>query len=132
MTERGGTLLGTLEHLILLAVLALGTEAHGMTIRDEALHPRTGRDLSFGTIPYVTLQRLEAKGMVTGSMGAPTPERGGRAKRFFKMTGGRSAGGAALAGRPQGDDRRMAGRTGEIVDGASGPDRSSSGLPSGR
>ena len=84
MTERGGTLLGTLEHLILLAVLALGTEAHGMTIRD-ALHSRTGRDLSFGTI-YVTLQRLEAKGMVTGSMGAPTPERGGRAKRFFKIT----------------------------------------------
>ena len=84
MTERDGALLGTLEHLILLAVLALGTDAHGMTIRDEILS-RTGRDLSFGTI-YVTLQRLEAKGMVAGSMCAPTPERGGRAKRFFKIT----------------------------------------------
>ena len=84
MIERDGTLLGTLEHLILLAVLALGTEAHGMTIRND-LHARTGRDLSFGTI-YVTLQRLEAKGMVTASMGAPTPERGGRAKRLFKIT----------------------------------------------
>ena len=85
MTERDATLLGTLEHLVLLAVLALGAEAHGMTIRDE-LHSRTGRDLSFGTI-YVTLQRLEAKGMVTGSMGAPTPERGGRAKRYYEVSG---------------------------------------------
>jgi PadR family transcriptional regulator PadR len=84
MIERDGTLLGTLEHLILLAVLALGTEAHGMTIRND-LHSRTGRNLSFGTV-YVTLQRLEAKGMVTASMGAPTPERGGRAKRLFKIT----------------------------------------------
>ena len=65
-------------------MLALGTDAYGMTIRDE-IHSRTGRDLSFGTI-YVTLQRLEAKGMVTASMGSPTPERGGRAKRFFKIT----------------------------------------------
>jgi DNA-binding PadR family transcriptional regulator len=84
MTEPDSTLLGTLEHLILLAVLALGTDAYGMTIRDE-IHSRAGRDLSFGTI-YVTLQRLEAKGLVTASMGAPTPERGGRAKRFFKIT----------------------------------------------
>jgi DNA-binding PadR family transcriptional regulator len=84
MTERDVILLGTLEHLVLLAVLGLGAEAYGMTIRDEIQH-RTGRNLSFGAI-YVTLQRLEAKGMVTASMGAPTPERGGRAKRFFRVT----------------------------------------------
>jgi DNA-binding PadR family transcriptional regulator len=57
-------LLGTLEHLILLAVLALSAEAYGMTIRDE-IHSRAAATCRLAR-STVTLQRLEAKGMVTG------------------------------------------------------------------
>jgi PadR family transcriptional regulator PadR len=77
-------LLGTLEQIVLLAVMRLGAEAYGMTIRDE-IEQRTGRAVSFGAV-YVTLQRMEAKGLVTSRLGEPTAERGGRAKRFFEVT----------------------------------------------
>lgn len=59
--------------------------AYGVTIRDE-LRERTGREFSFGAI-YTTLQRLEADGLLSSHEGDPTPERGGRAKRFYELTG---------------------------------------------
>jgi DNA-binding PadR family transcriptional regulator len=78
-----GDLLGSLEHIVLLAVARLGSAAYGMTVRQEILK-RTGRDLSIGAV-YATLERLEKKGYVSSSIGEPTAERGGRAKRHFQI-----------------------------------------------
>jgi PadR family transcriptional regulator, regulatory protein PadR len=78
-----GDLLGSLEHLVLLALIRLGDDAYGMTVRRE-IEQRTGRDLSIGAI-YATLDRLEAKGYVSSSIGEPTAARGGRAKRLFHV-----------------------------------------------
>jgi PadR family transcriptional regulator, regulatory protein PadR len=75
--------LGDLEHLVLLAILRLGQEAYGIPILDE-VSARSGRDVSRATV-YVALKRLEQKGLVTSRLGESTPERGGRAKRFFKL-----------------------------------------------
>jgi DNA-binding PadR family transcriptional regulator len=54
-----------------------------MTVRRE-IEQRTGRDISIGAI-YTTLQRLESKGYVSSTVGEPTAERGGRAKRMFRL-----------------------------------------------
>jgi PadR family transcriptional regulator PadR len=78
-----GELLGSLEHLVLLALVRLEANAYGMTVRRE-IEARTGRNLSIGAI-YTTLERLEAKGYVSSVVGPPTPERGGRAKRLFRI-----------------------------------------------
>lgn len=78
-----GSHLGELEQIVLLAVLRLGDEAYGVPIGIE-IERRTGRSLTVGAL-YRTLDRLEDKGMVTSSYGDPTPERGGRAKRYFKV-----------------------------------------------
>lgn len=75
--------LGDLEHLVLLAILRLGKDAYGIPILDE-VSARSGRDVSRATV-YVALKRLEQKGLVTSRLGDSTPERGGRAKRFFKI-----------------------------------------------
>lgn len=84
MGTRDEVLLGTLEQIVLLAVMRLGSEAYGATIRDE-IEQRAGRAVSFGAV-YVTLQRMESKGLVSSRLGEPTAERGGRAKRFFQVT----------------------------------------------
>jgi DNA-binding PadR family transcriptional regulator len=78
-----GQLLGPLEQVILLALVRLGPGAYGMSVRRE-IEARTGRDLSIGAV-YATLERLEMKGYVSSSMGESTPERGGRAKRLFRV-----------------------------------------------
>ncbi len=78
-----GELLGSLEHIILLALVRLDGSAHGMIVRRE-IEERTGRNISIGAV-YATLERLEAKGYVSSSTGDPTPERGGRAKRMFRL-----------------------------------------------
>jgi DNA-binding PadR family transcriptional regulator len=75
--------LGDIEHLVLLAILRLGPDAYGIPILDEVA-ARSGRDVSRATI-YVALKRLEQKGLVSSRLGDSTPERGGRAKRFFKL-----------------------------------------------
>jgi DNA-binding PadR family transcriptional regulator len=75
--------LGDIEHLVLLAILRLGKDAYGIPILDEVC-ARSGRDVSRATV-YVALKRLEQKGLVTSKLGESTPERGGRAKRFFKL-----------------------------------------------
>ena len=80
-----GESLGEFEHLILLAVLRLGGDAYGMRVRRE-ISERTGRDATIGAV-YATLDRLEEKGLVTGFLSDPTPERGGRAKKSFRLTG---------------------------------------------
>ena len=78
-----GDLLGSLEHIVLLAVARLQSDAYGMTVRQE-IEKRTGRNISIGAI-YATLERLEAKGYVSSFTGEPTAERGGRAKRLFQV-----------------------------------------------
>ncbi len=78
------TSLGEFEQLILLAVLRLGDNAYGVSIRSEIL-ACTRREVSPGAL-YTTLDRLERKGMVASNTGTPTPERGGRSKRFYKAT----------------------------------------------
>ena len=77
-------LLGELEQLVLLAVLQLGADAYPVTVRDE-IQRRTGLDLARGSV-YVALDRLDRKGYVESWFGDPTPERGGKAKRFFRVT----------------------------------------------
>ena len=82
--------LGEFEQIVLLAVLRLGDEAYGVTILAE-IAAKTGRNPSPGAL-YTTLHRMEDKGLVTSRDGSPTPERGGRAKRFVTVTReGRSA-----------------------------------------
>lgn len=76
--------LGSLEHIVLLAVMRLGEEAYGITVRRE-IESTAGRDLSVGAV-YATLVRLESKGFVKSFAGEPTAERGGRAKRYFRVT----------------------------------------------
>jgi DNA-binding PadR family transcriptional regulator len=76
--------LGEFEQIVLLAVLRLGDQAYGVTILGE-IAARTGRNPSPGAL-YTTLHRMEDKGLVTFRDGSPTPERGGRAKRFVTVT----------------------------------------------
>jgi len=78
-----GEFLGSLEQIVMLAVVRLGSDAYGMTVRRE-IEERTGRDISIGAV-YATLERLEAKGYVSSFTGEPTAERGGRAKRHFEV-----------------------------------------------
>ena len=77
-------LLSELEHLVLLAVLRLGDGAYAVSIRDE-ISSVTGLKPLRGSI-YVTLDRLEKKEYLASSMGDPTPERGGKARRYFRVT----------------------------------------------
>jgi DNA-binding PadR family transcriptional regulator len=79
-----GTQLGEFEHLILLALLRLGADAYGVGIRQE-IEDRTGRPVTTGAV-YVTLDRLEGKGLVESWTGEATAERGGKAKRYFRAT----------------------------------------------
>ena len=77
--------LGEFEQVVLLAILRLGDEAYGVTIRSE-IAECTGRDPAPGAL-YTTFDRLQQKGLVASRLGDPTPQRGGRAKRFFTVTG---------------------------------------------
>jgi len=78
-----GDRIGEFEHIVLLAVLRLGDEAYGAAIRRE-IEARTGRSLTVGAL-YRTLDRLEMKGYVSSRFGDPTPERGGRSRRYFRV-----------------------------------------------
>ena len=72
------------EQQVLLAVWRLGERAYGASVRDE-LEARTGRHVAQGAV-YVTLVRLEKKGLLRSRLSDPTPVRGGKAKRFFEIT----------------------------------------------
>jgi DNA-binding PadR family transcriptional regulator len=76
--------LGEFEQIVLLAILRLGDAAYAVTIRDE-IASCTDREPTAGAL-YTTLDRLEEKGLVSVRIGDPTPQRGGRAKRYFTVT----------------------------------------------
>ncbi len=76
--------LGEFELMVMLALVRLGDDAYGVPISRE-LEKHRGRDVSVGSV-YAALERLERKGLVASSLGDPTPERGGRAKRYFQVT----------------------------------------------
>lgn len=75
--------LGEFEQIVLLAILRLGDDAYGVPIKQN-IEQRTGRSLTVGAL-YRTLDRLEEKGYVSSAFSDPTPERGGRSKRYFKI-----------------------------------------------
>ena len=79
-----GTNLGELEELILITVGALFDDAYGVSVMDEIAR-QTGRRLNISAVHSV-LKRLENKGLVKSEMGGATHERGGRRKRYFKLT----------------------------------------------
>jgi PadR family transcriptional regulator PadR len=80
-----GTALGPFQQQVLYVLLRLGEKAYGMSIWKE-LEERTGEAKTIGAV-YSTLERLERRGYVSSRMGDPTPERGGRAKRYYSITG---------------------------------------------
>jgi DNA-binding PadR family transcriptional regulator len=84
--------LGEFEQLVMLTVLRLGDEAYSAAVRQE-LRDRAGRDVSPGAV-FTTLERLEDRGLVSSRYGDPTPERGGRRKRYYRL---RADGRRALA-----------------------------------
>lgn len=82
--------LGEFEQFILLAIIKLGDQAYGSSMR-QLLAEAINRDVSIGAL-YTTLERMEKKGLVSSRMGEATAKRGGRAKKYFAVTGaGRTA-----------------------------------------
>lgn len=81
-----GTSLGEFEQIVLLAILRLADGAYGVTIGRE-IAQCTGRAIAPGAM-YTTLERLERKKLVRSWLGEATPQRGGRAKRYFAVTRG--------------------------------------------
>ena len=75
---------GERELVVILAVMRLGDGAYGVPICRE-IELRTGSEVAVGSV-YATLQRLEEKGFVSSELAEPTAERGGRAKRYFRVT----------------------------------------------
>jgi DNA-binding PadR family transcriptional regulator len=75
---------GEFEYAVLLAVLYLSEDAYAVPVR-EFIESRTGRPVARGAL-YTALERLEAKACLRSRMGDPTPERGGRARRYFALT----------------------------------------------
>jgi DNA-binding PadR family transcriptional regulator len=91
--KKRAPVLGDFEQLVLLGVrrLELQDSAYGAAIRQE-IHARSGRDVSINAV-YTTLDRLESKGFLKSWVGDPTPQRGGRRRKFYAL---RPAGVAAL------------------------------------
>jgi len=106
MTHQG---LGDFEQMVLLAIVHLGGEAYGIPIVEE-IERRTGRSVARAAV-YITLRRLEEKGFVSSWMSDPTPERGGKARRYVQLT---SDGARALR-----DARQVAERMWQGLDPAS-------------
>jgi len=76
--------LGEFELILLLTIIGLGDDAYGVPLSRELSQLR-GRNVSIGSV-YAALDRLELKGLITSSLGESSPERGGRAKRYFRVT----------------------------------------------
>ena len=85
-------IIGDFEQRILFALVHLGSDAYGVTIRDE-IEGRTGRAVSAGAL-YTALDRLERRGLVSSRLGDSTPQRGGKRKRLYTVE---AAGQRALA-----------------------------------
>lgn len=75
--------LGEFEQLVLLALVRVGDEAYGVPVHEE-LVARARRPVNLAAV-YKTLERLETKGYVSSRIGEPTPERGGRRRKYFKL-----------------------------------------------
>ncbi len=84
--------IGQFEQLVLTAILSLDENAYGVTIRRAVAKLAAPKNVSLGAV-YATLDRLEEKGLVASWLSDPTPERGGRAKRHYRL---HSAGERAL------------------------------------
>jgi PadR family transcriptional regulator, regulatory protein PadR len=93
--------LGEFEQVVLLAILRRGDDAYGVTIRREIM-TCTEHEPAPGAL-YTTLDRLEEKGLITSKYGDPTPARGGRVRRYFKVT----ARGIRAVARAQRDYQRL-------------------------
>jgi DNA-binding PadR family transcriptional regulator len=76
--------LSNFELMVMLAIIRIGDDAYGVSISNE-IEETTGSEVLLGSV-YDTLARLEAKGLITSSLGEATPERGGKAKRHFRTT----------------------------------------------
>lgn len=76
--------LGTFEQLVLSAILALGEDAYGVSIHAKVEALSEPKRVSLGAV-YATLDRLEDKGLLGSWLSDPTPERGGRSKRFYRL-----------------------------------------------
>lgn len=74
---------GEFEQLVMIALVRLGPDAYGATVRRE-IELRAKRELSIGAV-YTTLERLEGKGFVRSRIGEPTPNRGGRRRKHFEL-----------------------------------------------
>lgn len=77
------TRLGEFEQLLLFALLRLGDDAHGVSLRRE-IETRTTRRVSAGAV-YTAMERLEARGFVSSTVGEPTPQRGGKRKKLYRL-----------------------------------------------
>ena len=76
--------IGSFEQLVLTAILALRDEAYGVAVHAKVAELSSPKAVSLGAV-YITLDRLEDKGFVASWLSDPTPERGGRAKRFYRL-----------------------------------------------
>jgi DNA-binding PadR family transcriptional regulator len=76
--------IGNFELMVMLALIRIGENAYGVPISQE-IEERIGREVAIGSV-YAALERLEKKGLVRSELGEATPERGGRAKRYFRVT----------------------------------------------
>jgi PadR family transcriptional regulator PadR len=79
-----GDYLGEFEYVVLLSIIRLGSDAYGMTIRQD-IENRTERSISVGAV-YAALERLEAKGYLHSREGETTRGRGGRSRIFYEVT----------------------------------------------
>jgi PadR family transcriptional regulator, regulatory protein PadR len=79
-----GDQLGSFELMVMLALIRLGENAYGVPLCEQ-LEKRTGRTMAVGSV-YAALERLEGKGFVKSELGEATPERGGRAKKYFRLS----------------------------------------------
>lgn len=75
---------GQFEQIVLTAILALGDNAYGITIHNKVQELSKPKPVTLGAV-YVTLDRMEAKGFVSSTLTDPTPERGGRSKRCYRL-----------------------------------------------
>ncbi|MBS1854163.1 MAG: helix-turn-helix transcriptional regulator [Acidobacteria bacterium] len=98
--------LGQFEQLVLTAILALGDEAYGVTIHARVEQLAAPKAVSLGAV-YVTLDRLEDKGLLSSRLSDPMPERGGRARRYYRLE--------ALGERALGESAETARRIWEVI-----------------
>jgi PadR family transcriptional regulator, regulatory protein PadR len=76
--------LSQLELMVLLSVMSTARDAYGVLI-SRSIAEKSGREVALASV-YATLERLERKGFVKSSLGAPTAERGGKARTYFTAT----------------------------------------------